>query len=902
MNHNFHSLYLLCLVLALVAGSASSAAESAQNASAEVTVDQLMLRGQQLLDSGKLDESMAVFEQVLAMQPGFPDALYQQGVILVRKNEFDRGITLIERAASLAPENVVYRTALASMYEFTGKLDAAMKVNNEIMALTDSGSQDYKLAQRNVGFISATLLARQGKLQQAEQQFNELAARYPDDFMIRYSLGVAQMLQDRLEEAQISLEKAREINPDYANTNLSLATLYEKQGHLDLAYQMLSAVVGMDVSPDLKKRARVRMGIIEGRLLMEEGNVADALDVLSSALELDPENPELLFELGLIYERMSDWAGVIDVSQRFLRLVKDRPDVQMRLAKAYVNTREYYQAAEIYQHIIDSVPGAPQAADAQRLLQRLLASPAGQKIAYDQREKKIEELQKKLAAKPDDIETLRVLATLLLQQQRWEEARIVLEKLLPMEPTSGLTHTSLALAYDRLGLYEKAIGPYAYGISLEYDPDVAAMIVPSLLMVTAKALYGRGDLSDAGRIFSQLVSMQPGNAEARFYLGLIYFNQDQFLQAIDAFQRVLQYVPEHVGARIDLAMSLHRLKREEEAIDEFHNALQYNPTGPLAENIREQMSVVERSIRGFSGGLSYIMSYDNNSNLDDNNPVAEFRTDVSPLLIYRYKAKNGLRWLLSTAPVYSSYHKGQYDFLNTNSTISASVSKQSVTLGAGINYQVARGLINSQRSSNSTTYYGEWIARFKSPLIIHPWQAEWALTNASVNASYTILESLGSPFYSAYKYSLLASFNQPVAERTVLNLNYRADLSENMHVVGSDYAYRDHGLDFRLERGVAAGISVSAGYSVTLLNYLYPDSASGYTSYRHNRSHAATVGVSYQSHPSLRFFANLSRSLNHSNLPAGIILNAQDVIEGLQSPSLGDYSRTTLTAGVILNL
>lgn len=907
MNNRFYNLSRLYLLLILATVSGFSVAEQTRTASVPgeqaLTVEQLMLRGQQLLNDGKLDESMAVFEQVLAISPGFPDALYQQGVILVRKNDFERGVALIERAAASAPENIVYKTALASMYEFTGNMDAALNVNRDILALTDSDSSDYRLAKRNVAFISATLLARQGKLQQAEQQFGELAAQYPDDFMIRYSLGVAQMLQGRLDQAQVNLEKAREINPADANTSLSLATVYEKQGHLDRAYQVLSAVVDMDVADVLKKRARVRMGIIEGRLLMEEGNVADAQDVLSKALELDPDNPEVLFDLGLIYERMNNWAGVIDVSERLLRQVKDRPDVELRLAKAYANSQQYYQAAETYQGVIDSVPGTAQAAEAQLLLRQLMASPAGLKIASEERENRIAELQQKLAARPDDLEALQTLVTLLLQQQHWQEARVALEKLLPLEkPASGLTYTSLALAYDKLGMYEKAIEPYAYGISLEYDPDIAAKIVPTLLMVTAKALHARGELDAAGRLFSQLLSMQPDNAEARFYTGLIYFSQDKFPQAIDAFQRVLQYVPGHIGARINLAMSYHNLKREEEAIEEFRNALQYNPEGPLAENIREQMSALERSIRGFAGGLSYIMSYDNNSNLDDLNPIAEFRTDMSPYLVYRYKASNGLRWRLSTAPVYSGYHKGQYDFLNTNSTIAASVSKKSVTLTAGINYQVTRGLVNSQRSSNSMTYYGEWLRRFKFPVIIHPWKSERTLTNASVNGSYSILESLGSPFYSAYRYSLLASINQPVAERTVLNLNYRADLSENMEIVGSDYAYRGNGVDIHLERGVTARVSASLGYSVTFLDYLNPDSSSGYTEYRRNRSQAVTVGLSYQSNPSLRYFASLGRSSNNSNLPAGVILNAEDVIEGLLSPSLGDYSRTTLTAGVILNL
>jgi tetratricopeptide (TPR) repeat protein len=884
--------------------NAAETGEPGVNVSIErlASIEQLLIRGQKMMDAGELDVASELFDQVLSKQPDQSTALYQKGVILIRKSDYPGGIGLIERAVESEPENLVYKSALARMYEFTGRMNDALLVNKDIMVLAEADSSDYKQAQRNSGFIEATMLASQGDLQQAEGKFKELSVIFPEDFMIRYSLGIALMLEGKTDQAQSSLEKARDMNPGYANTYLSLATLYEKTGHLDKAYEMLAALVAMDVTSEVEKRARSRMYVIEGRLLLAEGNASDALGVFSNARKLDSENKDILFTLGVLYEQMSDWAGVIDVSEKFLQLAGNQADVMLRLAKAYVNVGKFFKAAVVLKNLIDFAPESTQAKTARMQLNKLMASSVGALIIADEREQQILELQKVVIDHPDDLEALRLLITLQMQQERWQDARVALEKLLAIEPSAGLTHTSLALVYDKLGLYDLAIKPYVYGVSLEPDPDSAARIAMSLLMVTAKALYASGDLGSAKRLFDELQLMQPANYEVRFYIGLIFFNQDQIVDAIDAFQRVLQYAPGHVGARLNLAWSYHRLKREEDAIDEFRNALQFNPTGPLADNIMEQMLSVEKSIRGFSGGLSYVLAYDNNSNLDDADEVPEYRTDFSPQLIYRYKAGNGLRWRLSSAPVYSSYHNGQYDFLNTSSTISASVSKGRVTMGSGVNYQVSRGLVNSQRSSNSTTYYGEWLGLFKLPVILRPWRSERALTNTSVNASYTRLDSLGSSFYSAFKYSAVVSFSQPVAERTVLGLNYRAILSENMYAIGTDYAYRGKGLDIQLERGLAAGISVNGSYSLTRLSYLYPDSVSGYSSYRNNLLQALTVGVGYQFHQSLRFFANINRAWNYSNLPTGYILNAQDVIEGLQSPSLGDYSRFTFTAGVALSL
>jgi hypothetical protein len=219
-----------------------------------------------------------------------------------------------------------------------------------------------------------------------------------------------------------------------------------------------------------------------------------------------------------------------------------------------------------------------------------------------------------------------------------------------------------------------------------------------------------------------------------------------------------------------------------------------------------------------------------------------------------------------------------------------------------MSYQVSRGLVNSERSSNGTTYHGQWLGRFKLPQLFHLDEDNRVLTNLSVSASYSDFESLASRFFSAYIYSAAFGFNQPVAERTVLGVTYSYTLSENKYVEGSDYAYRSHNISLNAERGIAAGIVASAGCSLFLIDYLYPDSVSSYTRFRKNISRTAYAGISYQFHPAIRLFANLSWTSSITNLPVGDILNAQDVVEGQQSPVLGDYNRIMLTTGVAMNL
>jgi predicted porin len=135
-----------------------------------------------------------------------------------------------------------------------------------------------------------------------------------------------------------------------------------------------------------------------------------------------------------------------------------------------------------------------------------------------------------------------------------------------------------------------------------------------------------------------------------------------------------------------------------------------------------------------------------------------------------------------------------------------------------------------------------------------------------------------------------------------MGLSYNYTLSENKYVEGSDYAYRNHTVNLSIERGIAAGVVVNAGGSLSLINYLNPDSVADYTRFRKNHSQTLYAGVSYQFHPAIRLFTNLSWTSSSTNLPVGVVLNAQDVVEGQQSPVLGDYQRLMFTAGVAMNL
>ena len=75
-----------------------------------------------------------------------------------------------------------------------------------------------------------------------------------------------------------------------------------------------------------------------------------------------------------------------------------------------------------------------------------------------------------------------------------------------------------------------------------------------------------GDYAAAEQAYEKLRDLEPGIAEVRANLGLIYFQERKFDQAIPEFQRALKLKPSLAKTEVFLAMSLSEVNRYREAL------------------------------------------------------------------------------------------------------------------------------------------------------------------------------------------------------------------------------------------------------------------------------------------------------------------------------------------------
>jgi len=215
-----------------------------------------------------------------------------------------------------------------------------------------------------------------------------------------------------------------------------------------------------------------------------------------------------------------------------------------------------------------------------------------------------------------------------------------------------------------------------------------------------------------------------------FYLGSIYSREESFLKAVDSYENVIRISPGNLGARLNLAGTLERLNQEEDAISEYRKILQDNPSKEFADNVKARLFATENKIKGMTVSIGYSIGYDDSAVADDTitSAGAEIRSDMSFNLSYQYKMENGLRLRFTSSPRYSTYHEGQFDFLNISNSVSAMITSGRYTIVGGLTSRASQGLLTERRSSSTDLIFAEFMTRTKFRKIYDFWSEEKIIT------------------------------------------------------------------------------------------------------------------------------------------------------------------------------
>ena len=179
------------------------------------TVAHLLEAGVACHRAGRLDDALACYEQVLAVQPDQPDAGHLSGLIAFQRGDIDRAVALMSNASAAAPGNPAIHNNLGLAH--AAERDHASAAENFRRAIALSPS--YAEAHCNLG----NMLAELGQAAEAEACYRNALTIAPGFAGACFNLGNVLRDQGRLQEASAAFENAIAINPAYAKAHNNLA-------------------------------------------------------------------------------------------------------------------------------------------------------------------------------------------------------------------------------------------------------------------------------------------------------------------------------------------------------------------------------------------------------------------------------------------------------------------------------------------------------------------------------------------------------------------------------------------------------------------------------------------------------------------------------------------------------
>ena len=226
--------------------------------------------------------------------------------------------------------------------------------------------------------------------------------------------------------------------------------------------------------------------------LFKEGKYKECIDAFSSVLETEPDNADIYNNMGVAYSCVGDFDHA---EKSYVRAIELDPE----LAQAYINLSDlYYKAGD-------------------------LASAVGtlQRGSY--------ELQ-------DNLTIAHLLARVYIEDQRWDDAIVELERVLDGEPDNYDAYYDLGHIYFELGDYETAIDNFENVLSYENNQNTEV-----LYYALAQAYEANNQIDKAISNYLKAIAVNDKFTLAYKKAGILFLAREDYEDAIEYFENYMDF-------------------------------------------------------------------------------------------------------------------------------------------------------------------------------------------------------------------------------------------------------------------------------------------------------------------------------------------------------------------------
>ncbi len=300
---------------------AEKAYQKAIQVDPKAAVPHVQLGDLYLLALNRPVDAVAAYRASLALNPSDVRANFMFGTALLAVGKTGEGEAQLVKAQAIAPTDMAIRKALADLQLRQGELGAAMANFQKTLEIDPTTTW----AQIGIGDV----YRQQKAYDRAISAYRDALNQNPNLVEAQTKLGMAQELKGDLLAAETSYRKALAMDPKdgAAANNLAWMLGVKDQRPKDALPWAQKAVAANPKNANFLDT--------QGWIMRANGDAAGAAVVLKKAVILAPNDPGILYHLGVVYQELGNRSLAAESYGKALAMNKqfnDAGDAQIRLA------------------------------------------------------------------------------------------------------------------------------------------------------------------------------------------------------------------------------------------------------------------------------------------------------------------------------------------------------------------------------------------------------------------------------------------------------------------------------------------------------------------------------------------------------------------------------------------
>lgn len=590
--------------------------------------------GLSFMGLGELDKAEPIFRQLLEMVPDDIEAKTGLVKIDYAHNNLEEAKYYTEEILALKPDNEEVKslqTEILNAIVFQKKLEHTTRASSVIRSPSINdlksinlhfGKKDYDKVEKNAGSDNLPDTISENR---TSNYFLELSAAIRSNVPDRSvagdlaKRGFIFLTMGKVEEAQADFEKALRLTPTLSLAQLGKAAILYWQGDFFAAKEMVDHVIAIEpensIARDFKFRIdaaikfsqtedKIKNGNLSGEPLSdvsdnEQKTVGQLYEIGSNerkaqhfdlakqhfeaALALEPDNADILVQLGLTLLALGDLDAAKENFSRALMIAPDYIDANLGLARIAYWKGELDKAKALCEMALSQSPDNEELTSLLKDIERAIASK--NKIAkHGGTGNSSNGTGKDNPQLVESNHLAQQAAQIVASGKNFAHAEALYRQALSLTPQN----VDLLIKLGNVLSFQKkfAEADKIFDQALEISPDA---LEASLGKVNV-ALW-QNDYALARHRIDALLLRYPENEEVALSDASLYMAEHQYKRAITVYNRILEKNSKNLQAWLGRGDAKRGLLRDREAVNDYDQAR------IIAPDNRETLERIQRPIR-----------------------------------------------------------------------------------------------------------------------------------------------------------------------------------------------------------------------------------------------------------------------------------------------------------------